>query len=164
MAASLWSSIRDARARLQERIGISRLNRAVMARWPLVSPMLSCVMAIRMKRGWQNMRWVGRSSANDLKNILRSGLRPLPGLETAEIIRLAHLYAQTKPGLIKIADGLQRNFNGGQTVRAICALTGPDWPVWSSWGWSGLQRRRRTFPGIKRRLIIGMNAPLRRAR
>ncbi|KAA3657990.1 MAG: molybdopterin oxidoreductase family protein, partial [Chloroflexi bacterium] len=28
----------------------------------------------------------------------------------------------TKPSLIKVADGLQRNHNGGQTVRAICAL------------------------------------------
>lgn len=44
------------------------------------------------------------------------------GVAEEEIVRLARLYATTTPGLIKIADGLQRNHNGGQTVRAICAL------------------------------------------
>ena len=38
------------------------------------------------------------------------------------IIDLARRYATTRPSLIKFADGVQRNFNGGQTVRAICAL------------------------------------------
>jgi len=46
----------------------------------------------------------------------------ITGLDTADIIRLAHQYVQTRPGMIKFSDGLQRNFNGGQTVRAICAL------------------------------------------
>jgi len=46
----------------------------------------------------------------------------ITGLEPSDITRLAHQYALTRPGLIKIADGIQRNFNGGQTVRAICAL------------------------------------------
>ena len=44
------------------------------------------------------------------------------GLAAEEIVGLARLYATTRPGLIKIADGLQRNRNGGQAVRAICAL------------------------------------------
>ncbi len=46
----------------------------------------------------------------------------ITGLPAEDIARLARLYAQAAPALIKIADGLQRNFNGGQTVRAICAL------------------------------------------
>ncbi len=46
----------------------------------------------------------------------------LTGLPPADIERLATLYATIRPGLIKIADGLQRNHNGGQTVRAVCAL------------------------------------------
>jgi anaerobic selenocysteine-containing dehydrogenase len=44
------------------------------------------------------------------------------GLMTQAILDLAHLYASRRPGLIKIADGINRNPNGGQTVRAICAL------------------------------------------
>jgi anaerobic selenocysteine-containing dehydrogenase len=44
------------------------------------------------------------------------------GLDEADILRLARLYAESRPGLIKIADGINRNPNGGQTVRAICAL------------------------------------------
>ncbi len=44
------------------------------------------------------------------------------GLAAHDIIRLARLYATTRPGLIKIADGINRNRNGGQNVRAICAL------------------------------------------
>ena len=46
----------------------------------------------------------------------------LTGLAADDITRLAHLYATTRPGLIKIADGINRNRNGGQNVRAICAL------------------------------------------
>jgi anaerobic selenocysteine-containing dehydrogenase len=44
------------------------------------------------------------------------------GLAKQGIIDLARLYGTTRPGLIKIADGINRNRNGGQNVRAICAL------------------------------------------
>lgn len=49
------------------------------------------------------------------------------GIAEQEIVHLARLYATSKPGLIKMADGVNRNLNGGQNVRAICmlpALTG----------------------------------------
>lgn len=46
----------------------------------------------------------------------------LTGLAEEDIIKLARLYGTTRPGLIKIADGINRNRNGGQNVRAICAL------------------------------------------
>ncbi len=46
----------------------------------------------------------------------------ITGLPEQAIIDLARLYAANRPSLIKIADGLQRHLNGGQTVRAICAL------------------------------------------
>ncbi len=44
------------------------------------------------------------------------------GLTEEIIVELAHLYADVRPGMIKIADGLQRNLGGGQSVRAICTL------------------------------------------
>jgi anaerobic selenocysteine-containing dehydrogenase len=44
------------------------------------------------------------------------------GLKADDVVRLARLYGMTKPALIKIADGVNRNRNGGQNVRAICAL------------------------------------------
>jgi anaerobic selenocysteine-containing dehydrogenase len=44
------------------------------------------------------------------------------GLAEDDIIRLARLYATTRPGLIKIADGINRNRNGGQNTRTVCAL------------------------------------------
>ncbi len=46
----------------------------------------------------------------------------ITGLPEPAIIDLARRYAAARPSLIKIADGLQRHLNGGQTVRAICAL------------------------------------------
>lgn len=46
----------------------------------------------------------------------------LTGLSEAAIIDLARLYGTTRPGLIKIADGINRNYNGGQNVRAVCTL------------------------------------------
>ena len=51
-----------------------------------------------------------------------SRVATITGLSEEEIIKLGRLYGQVRPGMIKIADGLQRNLNGGQTVRAICAL------------------------------------------
>jgi anaerobic selenocysteine-containing dehydrogenase len=51
----------------------------------------------------------------------------MTGLEKQDIVKLARLYGTTRPGLIKTADGINRNRNGGQNVRAICflpALTG----------------------------------------
>jgi anaerobic selenocysteine-containing dehydrogenase len=46
----------------------------------------------------------------------------ITGLSKEAIIDLARLYAAHRPGLIKIADGINRNRNGGQNVRAICVL------------------------------------------
>ncbi len=46
----------------------------------------------------------------------------ITGIPADDIIRLARRYATERPSLIKIADGLQRHSNGGQTVRAILTL------------------------------------------
>jgi anaerobic selenocysteine-containing dehydrogenase len=46
----------------------------------------------------------------------------LTGLSTEEIVKLAQLYGSVRPGLIKTADGINRNRSGGQNVRAICSL------------------------------------------
>jgi anaerobic selenocysteine-containing dehydrogenase len=43
-------------------------------------------------------------------------------LPREQIVEFARLYGSIRPGLIKMADGVNRNFNGGQNVRAICAL------------------------------------------
>ncbi len=51
-----------------------------------------------------------------------SRVAAITGLAEKDIIDLARLYGTTRPGLIKIADGINRNRNGGQNVRAICAL------------------------------------------
>jgi anaerobic selenocysteine-containing dehydrogenase len=44
------------------------------------------------------------------------------GLAEDDLYRLARLYGTVRPGLIKIADGINRNRNGGQNVRAILTL------------------------------------------
>ena len=46
----------------------------------------------------------------------------ITGLSAGDIVKLARLYATVRPSLIKIADGLQRHRNGGQTIRAILTL------------------------------------------
>jgi anaerobic selenocysteine-containing dehydrogenase len=46
----------------------------------------------------------------------------LTGVPATDIIKLARLYATTKPALIKTADGVQRNLIGGQNVRALLTL------------------------------------------
>ena len=44
------------------------------------------------------------------------------GLTEDAVVGLARLYDERRPGLIRIADGINRNRNGGQNVRAVCAL------------------------------------------
>jgi anaerobic selenocysteine-containing dehydrogenase len=44
------------------------------------------------------------------------------GLPEADIRELARLYGTLRPGLIKTSDGINRNRNGGQNVRAILTL------------------------------------------
>jgi anaerobic selenocysteine-containing dehydrogenase len=67
------------------------------------------------------------------------------GLEPETIIRLAHLYAATKPSVIRINYGLQRHAGGGMAVRTISclpAVTG----AWRDAGGGILLSTSGTFP------------------
>jgi anaerobic selenocysteine-containing dehydrogenase len=83
---------------------------------------------IIVREGWQDEAWLAEHTVGWPE--LRARLAQYPpervaeitGLDIEDIEILARLYGTSKPGMIKIADGLQRNPNGGQTVRAICAL------------------------------------------
>jgi len=65
--------------------------------------------------GWRELR--DRAAAFPPERVAT-----ITGIPAETIVALARRYAATKPALIKIADGLQRHGNGGQTVRAICSL------------------------------------------
>lgn len=78
--------------------------------------------------GWHDESWL---EANAIGwPALRQRLADYPpervaaitGLSVADLETLTQLYAHTRPGLIKIADGLNRNRHGGQNVRAILTL------------------------------------------
>ncbi len=78
--------------------------------------------------GWHDESWLNTNTIGWSQ--LRERLREFPpakvakttGLTEDEVRELAQLYGTVRPGLIKIADGINRNRNGGQNVRAICAL------------------------------------------
>jgi anaerobic selenocysteine-containing dehydrogenase len=78
--------------------------------------------------GWHDEAWLAAHALGWPEFRQRLGDFPpsraaaVTGLSVDEIVGLARLYAQRRPGLIKIADGINRNRNGGQNVRAICAL------------------------------------------
>ena len=83
---------------------------------------------ILVKQGWHDEAWLSKHTVGwpQLRERLQ-GFRPesgalVTGLNVEDIHKLAVLYATTRPGMIKIADGINRNRNGGQNVRAICAL------------------------------------------
>lgn len=111
-----------------------RTRTAKLADWHIApKPGSDSALALGMAHyivanGWQDETWLAQHSVG--WPLLRQRLAEYPvarvaeitGLPEAEIAQLAQQYAQAQPALIKIADGLQRNFNGGQTVRAICAL------------------------------------------
>ena len=65
--------------------------------------------------GWPQLRPV-------LADFAPERVADLTGVAEADIIKLARLYASTKPALIKMADGLQRNLTGGQNVRSLLTL------------------------------------------
>jgi anaerobic selenocysteine-containing dehydrogenase len=84
--------------------------------------------AVLVRQGLHDEAWLAAGTAGWPQFRERLAEFPLErvteatGLEPQAILDLAHLYAGCRPGLIKIADGINRNPNGGQTVRAICAL------------------------------------------
>lgn len=65
--------------------------------------------------GWRELR--KRAAEYPLDRVAE-----ITGLAAETIRELAHSYATTKPAMLKFADGIQRHGNGGQTVRALCAL------------------------------------------
>jgi anaerobic selenocysteine-containing dehydrogenase len=74
-------------------------------------------------QAWLNRHTVGWPLLRDrLADFSPERGAALTGLPKQAIIDLARLYATRKPSLIKMADGINRNRNGGQNVRAICAL------------------------------------------
>ena len=46
----------------------------------------------------------------------------ISGISREAIEQLAHDFATQAPSVVKFSDGLQRHGNGGQTIRALCAL------------------------------------------
>ncbi len=65
--------------------------------------------------GWDDLR-------QRLADYPPARVAAITGLPEETIVDLARRYATQTPALIKIADGLQRHGNGGQTVRAIACL------------------------------------------
>jgi anaerobic selenocysteine-containing dehydrogenase len=73
--------------------------------------------------GWLNAHTIGWPELRQrLGDYPPHRVAALTGLREADIVALARSYATQRPALIKIADGINRNRRGGQTVRAICAL------------------------------------------
>jgi anaerobic selenocysteine-containing dehydrogenase len=83
---------------------------------------------VLVKEGLHDEHWLTAHTVGwpDFRRRLEESLperaAKLTGLPAEAIIDLARLYGKTRPGLIKIADGINRNRNGGQNVRAVCAL------------------------------------------
>ncbi len=77
----------------------------------------------RHDEAWLERHTVGWAAFRDrLAEFTPRRVAQKTGVEEETIVGLARLYAERKPGLIKIADGVNRTKNGGQNVRAICAL------------------------------------------
>ena len=86
------------------------------------------VAHVIVRNGWQDEAWLAEYTVGWPELAARLGDYPpekvaeISGVAVADIMRLAELYVSHRPSLIKMADGLQRNLHGGQTVRAICVL------------------------------------------
>jgi anaerobic selenocysteine-containing dehydrogenase len=72
---------------------------------------------------WLNMHTVGWPLlAERIAEFPPERVANITGLAEKDVVELARLYGSARPGLIKIADGINRNRNGGQNARAVCAL------------------------------------------
>ncbi len=65
--------------------------------------------------GWRELR--ERAAAYPPERVAA-----ITGVPAEQIITLARRYGTTKPAMLKIADGIQRHGNGGQTIRALVCL------------------------------------------
>ncbi|HYO31114.1 MAG TPA: molybdopterin oxidoreductase family protein [Thermomicrobiales bacterium] len=65
--------------------------------------------------GWEALR--ERAAGYDPERVAS-----ITGIAAERIVALARRYGTAKPAMLKFADGVQRHANGGQTVRALCAL------------------------------------------
>lgn len=86
------------------------------------------VAHVIMREGWLDKTWLAEHTVGweafreRVKEFDPGRVAHITQLPEETIIELARQYATTKPSLIKMADGVNRNLNGGQGVRAICAL------------------------------------------
>lgn len=86
------------------------------------------VAHVILREGWHDEAWLEKHTVGwpQLREVLDGypieKVASITGLTEGDIFELARLYATSRPSLIKFSDGLQRHLNGGQTVRALCAL------------------------------------------
>jgi anaerobic selenocysteine-containing dehydrogenase len=86
------------------------------------------IINIIFAEGLHDEPWLEANSVSwrDLRDRAASysldGVEAISGVPRDKIVELARRYATTKPSLLKIADGIQRHENGGQTVRALISL------------------------------------------
>jgi anaerobic selenocysteine-containing dehydrogenase len=86
------------------------------------------IISVIFDEGLHDQPWLEANSVGwcDLRS--RAAEYPLhrvegiTGVPAEVIVHLARRYATVKPSLLKIADGIQRHENGGQTVRALISL------------------------------------------
>ena len=72
------------------------------------------------EEAWLTAHTVGWPQLRDrLADFPPARVAAITGLTEETIVSLAPLYGSCRTGLIKIADGVNRNVNGGQNVRAI---------------------------------------------
>ena len=83
---------------------------------------------IILRENWHDYAWLAEHTVGwpalkaRLADYPPKRVAQITGLPVATIEKLARCYATQTPSLIKIADGLQRHPNGGQTVRAVLTL------------------------------------------
>ncbi len=81
-----------------------------------------------VKHGWHDERFLSERTVGWPE--LRERLAEFPpervardtGVPGEQLAELARLYGTIRPGLLKFADGINRNFNGGENVRALLTL------------------------------------------
>lgn len=133
----LWSIMHQARKNGAKIITIDPFRCKTAARsdwWIPIRPGTDAALALGMmhfifKNGWQdddylNKFCIGADQLRDrvLRDYAPDKVAHITGIPTADLERLTHEYATTRPSLIRLNYGLQRHYGGGMAARTICVL------------------------------------------
>lgn len=128
----LWSLVRDIRPKVVvdpfESDTARDADLHIQPRPGTDSLLVLGLMRVFLDNGWIDTEYIRTHTtgyealAERVRSVSLADVEQGTGVPAAQILELARLYHQNRPGLLHIGVGLQRNVNGGEMVGAVAML------------------------------------------